>query len=131
LTFQVNEKDVESYAVIGAAMAVHTPLGCGFLEAVYQEAMELELAARAVPFQREVPVPIFYRGTKLHTAYRVDYLCYGKLIVELKAIEKLTGVHQSQLLNYLRATGLGKGLLINFGAKSLEYKRMLNGAQQS
>jgi GxxExxY protein len=115
--------DPKTYAVIGAAMEVHRQLGSGFLEAVYQAAMVLELSARKVPFQREVELAVFYKGQKLDVSYRADFICYDKVVVELKALSELSGVEESQLINYLKATGHDTGLLVNFGAKSLDYKR--------
>ena len=115
--------DPRTYAVIGAAMEVHRQLGSGFLEAVYQKALALELSARQVPFKSEVELPVYYKWQKLDVSYRADLICYDAVIVELKALAKLTGVEESQLINYLKATGLETGLLVNFGAKSLEYRR--------
>jgi len=120
-----SRRDPETYAVIGAAMAVHAELGHGFLEAVYQAAFERELSATGIPFQREVEIPVFYRGKPLDIFYRADFVCFEKVIVELKAISKLSGTEESQVLNYLKATGCGRGLLINFGAPSLQYKRLV------
>ncbi len=106
-------------------MSVHRELGCGFLEAVYQEALEVEFRHIGIPFVREVELPIRYRGTLLATCYRADFLCYEAVIVELKAIERTTVREESQLLNYLNASGKEKGLLLNFGSRSLEFKRMV------
>ena len=106
-------------------MAVHRELGAGFLEAVYQEALELEFRYTGIPSLREVELPVRYRGELLTTGYRADFLCYETIIVELKAIERMTSREESQLLNYLKASGKEKGLLINFGSGSLEYKRMV------
>ncbi len=119
-------RDERTYAIIGAAMEVHKHLGKGFLELVYQEAMMLELAARNIPFTRETQLPIFYKGQKLPTVYRADFICYENIIVELKAIDKLSSVETAQILNYLKATSLPVGLLLNFGSQSLEYKRFAN-----
>ena len=115
----------ETYAIIGAAMEVHTELGPGFLEAVYQEAFELELLKEKIPYEREKIINIFYKKEKLKKEYTADFFCFGKIIVELKALSSLNGDHEAQLLNYITATKTKVGLLINFGAKSLEHKRMI------
>ncbi len=117
----------EVYAIVGAAMEVHSVLGNGFLEAVYQSAIKLELSKRQIPYETEKELPVFYKGEKLDISYRADLICYGKIIVELKAIDRLTSKEESQLLNYLSATGLRVGLLINFGSRGkLEWKRFAN-----
>jgi GxxExxY protein len=118
------EKDPQTHAIIGAAMEVHQQLGPGFLEAVYQEAFALELEASGIPFQREVELPVFYKGEKLGCCYRADFVCFGCIVVELKAIPTLSGIEKAQVLNYLRATALELGLLINFGRLSLEFQRL-------
>jgi GxxExxY protein len=118
-------KDWQTHAVIGAAMEVHRQLGAGFLEAVYQEALTLELAQRDIPFRREVEVPVYYKGQRLACAYRADFLCYGQVIVELKALQVLGKNEEAQIINYLKATDLERGLLLNFGAPSLEFKRFV------
>ncbi|MFH0981739.1 MAG: GxxExxY protein [Planctomycetota bacterium] len=118
-------QDPRTYAIIGAAMEVHRELGCGFLEAVYQEALAVELTARSVPHQREVELPVFYKGRRLVCDYRADFVCSASIIVELKALSELAGIHSAQVINYLKATGMEVGLLINFGAESLEYKRLV------
>ena len=116
----------EVYAIVGAAMEVHKELGPGFLEAVYQEALEIEFALRGIPFESQKELAIYYKGHRLKKTYAVDCLNYGKVVVEIKALDRLTSKEESQLLNYLKATGLEVGVLINFGTKSLEWKRMIN-----
>jgi GxxExxY protein len=106
-------------------MEVHRQLGPGFLEAVYQEALAIELADQGIPFQREQELPIDYKGRRLSCRYRADFVCYEGIIVELKALQALTGHEEAQLLNYLKATRLERGLLLNFGRPSLEFKRFI------
>ena len=119
--------DSQTYSIIGAAMEVHRELGCGFLEGVYQEALALELGDKGVPFQREVELPIHYKDQLLSTAYRADFVCYDAVVVETKALAELSGTEESQVINYLRATGFDTGLLLNFGKTSLDYRRFVNG----
>lgn len=111
--------------MIGAAMKVHGELGCGFLEAVYHEAMEIEFKERDMPFEREVPLPIHYKGVTLQTAYRADFICFDSVVVELKALTTITSLEEAQLINYLKCTGHETGLLLNFGATSLQHKRLI------
>lgn len=117
-------RDPETYAILGAAMEVHRELGCGFLEAVYAEALDFELEERRIPHEREQAIPIRYKSRLLTANYRADFVCFGSIIVEIKALAALGGVEEAQLLNYLKATGLPRGLLINFGTPSLGWKRM-------
>ncbi len=116
----------EAYAVVGAAIEVHRELGPGFLEPVYQEAMEIELAEQAIPFYSHRALSIRYKDHVLVKQYVPDLLCYDQMIVELKALDRLSGTEESQLLNYLKASGLRVGLLINFGSHGkLEWKRFV------
>ena len=111
-------------------MEVHRTLGCGFLEAVYQEASLLELEIRGAPVVSQQELEISYKGRKLKQKYKPDFVADGKVIVEIKAIAKLTSIEEAQVINYLKATGCEVGLLINFGAKSLQWKRLvLNGSR--
>ena len=119
------ERDGETYAVIGAAMAVYNELGAGFVEKVYQEALAVELTARAIAFVREKGLSIQYRGERLPLEFRADFVCFGAIIVELKAIARLTPIETAQVLNYLKAARLSRALLINFGAQRLEYRRLV------
>jgi GxxExxY protein len=117
--------DPQTYAIIGAAMEAHRELGHGFLESVYQEALAVELTLRQIPFQREAPIQVKYKNQPLACAYRADFICFGEILVELKAIEHLGGPEKAQVINYLNATKLTRALLINFGSPSLEYQRMV------
>jgi GxxExxY protein len=116
----------EAYSIIGAAMEVYNNLGPGFLEAVYQEAMEIETATRKIPALPEQELYIEYKGAPLKKFHKADLICYDKIIVEIKALDKLTSREEAQILNYLKATGMKMGLLINFGAHNdLEWKRLI------
>ena len=106
-------------------MEVHNQLGVGFLEPVYQEAMEIELSSRSIPFMPQQEIQIHYKYRDLNQTYRADFLVFNEIIVEIKAIDGLSGHEESQLLNYLKATRLELGLLINFGGNKLEWKRMV------
>ena len=118
-------RDKETYAVIGAAMAVHRELGCGFLKAVYQDALEKELQHLSIPYAREVNLPVFYRCEQLHSYYRADFICFDSVIVELKGLQKLSGTEDAQVINYLKASNLDRALFVNFGSKSLQHKRLV------
>ena len=121
--------DNETYAIIGAAMQVHSELGSGFLEAVYQDALEIEFRKREIPFAREEHIPIYYSGQRIKTHYIADFICNDTTIVELKALTCISPVEISQVLNYLKATKKPKALILNFGGRSLQIKRLL-GQQQ-
>ena len=115
----------ESYKTVGAAMEVHKQLGNGFLEAVYQEALSLEFEEQGVPFEKEKQIEIYYKDLLLEKKYRADFVCYDKIIIELKSVSTLTPEHESQILNYLNATEIRLWILINFGSKSLYFKRIV------
>jgi GxxExxY protein len=125
------EKDPQSHAIIGAAMEVHRELGRGFLELVYQTALALEFQDRGIPFKAEVALPVRYKGRLLSCGYRADFVCFEDFLVELKAISKLTTADDAQLLNELKATGYQRGLLLNFGSRSLEVKRLVRSLPEN
>lgn len=116
----------ECYKIIGCCMEVHNELGSGLLEAVYQEALAFELTSKKIPFIQEKELVINYKGQVLNKKYYADFLCFDKIVVELKAVSELNDVHFAQILNYLKITGMRLGLLVNFGEESLEYKRIIN-----
>lgn len=116
----------EGAAIIGAAMEVHKTLGCGFLEKVYQEALEIELKSRCIPTEREQLINIKYKGIALAQPYKADFVCHNDIIIELKAVSKLEDVHRAQVVNYLKATGYQVGYLFNFGETSLKFERFIN-----
>lgn len=106
-------------------MEVHRRLGSGFLEPVDQAALEVELEAKAIPYAREVELPILYRDRPLSVRYRADFICFEEVLIELKAIDRLTGRDDSQVINYLSASQIKRGLLLNFGAASLQFRRFV------
>lgn len=113
----------ESYQIIGAAMKVHGILGPGFTEKVYQEALAIEFTERGIPFEREKEIHAIYKGAVLEGTYIPDFICYDKIIVELKAVKELDDVHRSQAINYAKVAGFKLSLLINFGESSLTTER--------
>jgi len=116
----------ESYKIMGACFEVYKQMGRGFLEAVYQECLEIELAEREIPFAAQRELRIAYKGRPLVQTYKPDLICYDKIIVELKAVSELLDEHRAQIFNYLRATGLRLGLLVNFSSRTeLEYDRIV------
>ena len=116
----------ESYAIRGCLMSVFNELGSGFLEKVYQEALEREFIEKKIPYKREAPLTIMYKGVPLKQEYYADFICYDKIIVELKAVSELSDVHSAQVFNYLKATGLDLAILVNFGEKNLKIERLFN-----
>ncbi len=121
----VEDINSQTFKIIGAAMEVHKVLGAGFLESVYQETLSIEFQNRGIPFEQEYKIPITYKGCLLNKYFVADFLCYGSIIVELKALSSLEGGHEAQTINYLKATKLKYGLLLNFGEVSLKYKRFI------
>lgn len=121
------QDDPETYAIIGAAMEVHAELGNGFLENVYHEAIAREFNDRGISYSREADLSILYKGQTLPCTYRADFICSNNIVVELKAISTLTSADVAQLLNYLKVTGMRRGLLINFGSPRLQVKRKVMG----
>ena len=125
ITKPLRENDPRTFAIIGAAMEVHRLLGCGFLEAVYQEALAIEFKARNILFNRELCLPISYKGGLLSTSYCADFICFDSVVVELKALAHMSGTEDAQVINYLKATGYEVGILLNFGARSLQHRRLV------
>ena len=121
----LTESDPRTYAIIGAAMEVHRQLGCGFLEPVYQEALEMEFIERTIPYNAQDKFLISYKGKFLETYYKPDFICFESVVIELKALSRLSSVEESQVINYLKVTGFHTGLLINFGSRSLEHRRFV------
>ncbi len=106
----------EVYSIQGALFEVYKQMGCGFLESVYQECLEKEFTARKIPFVAQPELRLHYKGKELSQTYRPDFICYDSIVVELKALASLTTQHQAQVINYLKATGVSLGLLVNFGS---------------
>lgn len=122
---ETKERDPQTGAILGAAIEVHKVLGPGFLEAVYHEALAIEFAQGGVPFQREIALPVSYKGQTLACGYRADFVCFGSVIVEIKALPELTTIELAQALNYLKATGFSRALVLNFGQTRLDFKRVV------
>lgn len=127
MTPTAETQDTETYAIIGAAMEVHHILRHGFSESVYQDALEQEFILRKIPHVREQAIPVMYKSKELTSRFKADFICHDRVVVELKALSQLSGTEEAQLLNYLRATGHRRGLLINFGEPTLKFKRMVMG----
>ncbi len=116
----------ETFQILGACFEVYTQKGCGFLEAVFHECLDFEFGLRGIPLRSQVPLALDYKGRRLHQHYVADFICYGKVILELKAVSKLADEHRAQMQNYLQATKLRVGLLVNFGHfPKLEYERFV------
>ena len=115
----------ESYAIIGAAMKVHSTLGCGFTEKVYQDALAVEFNKNKIPFQKEVELHVVYDDIELPSTFIPDFICYDKIIVEMKAVRELDDMHRSQAYNYAKVSGYQLALLVNFGEPSLTYERLV------
>ena len=116
----------ESYALMGACFHVYKAMGCGFLENVYQECLEIEFDVQKIPFESRKELKLYYRNKQLTKTYKPDFVCYDKVIVEIKAVSNLLDEHKAQVLNYLNASGLNLGILVNFGHyPKLEYERFV------
>jgi GxxExxY protein len=116
----------ESYLVMGACFEVYKQMGCGFLEPVYQECLEKELLIRAIPFRTQVELELRYKTEPLKQKYKPDFICYEKIIIEIKSLKSLNDEHRAQVYNYLKATGFKLGLLVNFGHnQQVQYERIV------
>jgi len=116
----------ESYRIMGACFEVYKEMGCGFLEAVYQECLEMEFAANDIPFVPQVELKLNYKGRPLKQVYIPDFICFDRIILEIKAVTELSDAHRAQVHNYLKATGYKLGLLVNFGHyPKVEYERIV------
>jgi len=122
-----NVGDPETYAIIGAGMEVHREFGCGFLEAPYHAAMLVELGLRGIPVRTQVPFKLSCKQQDLRLVYRADLICFESVLVEIKAVAALGPIEQAQAVNYLRVSGFTRALILNFGAASLEYRRIVAG----
>lgn len=107
--------ETETHAILGACFEVYREKGCGFLEDVYQECLEIELGIRSIPFSSRAPLDLHYKGHQLRKRYEPDFICFGQVILEIKAAKTIDDSHRAQVMNYLRATGFRVGLLLNFG----------------
>jgi GxxExxY protein len=124
-------RDSQTYAILGAAMEVHSCLGCGFPEAPYAEALAREFSDRGVPYRSEVKFEIPYKGKPLKSYYRADFVCYDLVIVELKALPDITHIEEAQAITYLKASGLLRALILNFGSTSLQHRRLVKNLFES
>lgn len=124
-SMDMEKKDPQTFAIIGAAMQVHSCLGHGFLESVYQEALGMEFAEMKIPFRKEVPLKLSYKGEELNQFFKADFICFETVVVETKALSNIGNTERAQVINYLKATGLQRGLLLNFGAQKLQYQRLV------
>lgn len=116
----------EAYRIIGACFEVYNEKGCGFVEPVYQECLEIELGLQTIPFVSQTELALFYKGRPLQQKYKPDFICFGAVVVEIKAVSELIDEHRAQVHNYLKATGYRLGLLVNFGNyPKLEYERIV------
>ena len=115
----------EVHEIVGAAMAIHRYFGCGFTEKVYQDALEIEFVNRNIPSVREAELHIDYNGQELASTFKPDFICYDKIIVELKAVKELDDMHRSQAINYAKVAGCDMALLVNFGEASLKFERFV------
>ena len=120
------KRDPQTYEIIGAAMEVHRVVGKGLLEAVYHDSLKVELGLRGLPFESKPKIPVFYKGHELDCFYIPDFNCFTDIIAEVKAMKALTDIERAQIIHYLKLTGKPKGLLLNFGASSLEVERFVN-----
>ena len=116
----------ESYLIRHCIMNVYNEIGCGFLEKVYQEALEIEFQLNKLPYRRESPINVYYKGVQLQQSYIADFICYDKIIIELKAVSSISDTHRAQIYNYLKATNYRLGILVNFGGPELEIIRIVN-----